>query len=265
MPGGVGMVEAPNLWTRRFGVLGGTFDPIHLGHLIIAQEVVSALQLDRLFFLPAGDPPHKRNRSVTPAHHRVAMVKRAIAKNPAFALSLVDVTRTGPSFTVETLKLLHQEWGPETAIYFVLGWDMLDELLTWHDPPGVVRQADKLVAVHRPGYVLDAAYLARLEEALPGLQERLVHLEAPQVAISSTELRERVAQGRPIRYLVPDAVERYIRVEHLYRPGQQPPPGPIAHPILFPDAHVWSGTLVQPGTFGQPDSPEQPDTKREDT
>lgn len=217
------MIEAANLRARRFGVLGGTFDPIHLGHLIVAQEVVSTLQIDRLFFLPAGDPPHKRNRSVTPAQHRVAMVKRAIANNPAFALSLVDVTRTGPSFTVETLGLLHQEWGPETAIYFVIGWDMLDELLTWHDPPGVVRQVDKLVAVHRPGYVLDAAYLAQLGQTLPGLQEKLIRVETPQVALSSTELRERVAQGKPIRYQVPDAVERYIRAENLYR--QQVPQG----------------------------------------
>lgn len=223
MPGGVGMVEAANLWARRFGVLGGTFDPIHLGHLIVAQEVVSTLRLDQLFFLPAGDPPHKRNRSVTPAQHRVAMVKRAIANNPAFALSLVDVARAGPSFTVETLGLLHQEWGPETAIYFVIGWDMLDELLTWHDPPGVVRQVDTLVAVHRPGYTLDADYLAQLGRALPGLEEKLVRVETPQVALSSTELRERVAQGRPIRYQVPDAVERYIRAENLYR--QQIPQG----------------------------------------
>jgi nicotinate-nucleotide adenylyltransferase len=217
------MVEAAQRWTRRFGVLGGTFDPIHLGHLIVAQEAVSTLQLDRLFFLPAGDPPHKHNRSVTLAQHRVAMVKRAIANNPAFALSLVDVARTGPSFTVETLGLLHQEWGPETAIYFVIGWDMLDELLTWHDPPGVVRQVDKLVAVHRPGYLLDAPYLAQLEQALPGLQEKLLRVETPQVALSSTELRERVAQGKPIRYQVPDAVERYIRAENLYR--QQIPQG----------------------------------------
>jgi nicotinate-nucleotide adenylyltransferase len=262
------MVEAVNRWTRRFGVLGGTFDPIHLGHLIVAQEVVSALQLDRLFFLPAGDPPHKRDRPVTPALHRVAMVQRAIADNPAFALSLVDVARTGPSFTVETLRLLHQEWGPETAIYFVIGWDMLDELLTWHDPPGVVRQVDRLVAVHRPGYVLDAGYLARLEQALPGLQERLLCLEAPQIAISSTELRERVARGRPIRYQVPDAVERYIRAERLYRQRQPTPPGPPSHPGRFSGGHALHAPLApseQPGPDGAPGSPEQPNTKGENT
>jgi nicotinate-nucleotide adenylyltransferase len=231
------MFEAPDRWRRRFGVLGGTFDPIHLGHLIVAQEVVSSLQLDRLFFLPAGDPPHKRNRFITPASLRVEMVKHAIEDNPAFALSLVDVVRSGPSFTVETLKLLHQEWGPETAIYFVIGWDMLEELLTWRDPPGVVGQADKLVAVHRPGYALDDSYLAQLEGALPGLQEKLLLVETPQVALSSTELRERVARGWPIRYQVPEVVERYIRAEHLYH--QEP-------------------TAERPEQPAQPEQPEQP-------
>ncbi len=202
---------------RRFGVLGGTFDPIHIGHLIIAQEVVSALQLDRLFFLPAGDPPHKRNRHIAPAAHRLRMVELAIADNPAFALSRVDVERSGPSYTVDTLRLLHEQWGPLTEIYFVIGWDMLDDLLTWRDPAGVVQQTDKLVAVHRPGYENDPRYLAHLEVVLPGILERLVLLEAPQIAISSSDLRQRVATGRPVRYQVPEAVERYMLTHKLYR------------------------------------------------
>lgn len=198
-------------------MLGGTFDPIHIGHLIIAQEVVSALHLERLFFLPAGDPPHKRDHTITPAHHRLRMVELAIAGNPDFAVSLVDLERPGPSFTVDTLRLLHEQWGPETAIAFVVGWDMLEDLLTWRDPAGVVRQVDTLVAVHRPGYYLDPAYLARLEEVVPGLQQRLKPLEAPQIAISSSDVRERVAQHRPIRYQVPDAVAAYILAHGLYR------------------------------------------------
>jgi nicotinate-nucleotide adenylyltransferase len=202
-------------------VLGGTFDPIHVGHLIIAQEAVSALQLERLYFLPAGDPPHKRDHSITPAHHRLRMVELAIAGNPAFALSLVDVERPGPSYTVDTLRLLHAEWGPETAIAFVIGWDMLDDLLTWHDPVGVVQQADQLVAVHRPGYQVDANYLRSLEATVPGIKERLVPLEAPQIAISSSDLRQRVAEQRPIRYQVSDAVEAYILAHGLYH---QPAP-----------------------------------------
>jgi nicotinate-nucleotide adenylyltransferase len=157
------------------------------------------------------------------------MVEQAIAGNPAFALSLVDVARTGPSFTVDTLRLLHQEWGSETAIYFVLGWDMLDELLTWHDPPGVVREVDRLVAVHRPGYGLESAYLTQLARVLPGFHEKLLRVETPQVALSSPELRTRVAAGRTIRYQVPEAVERYIHEQKLYRadaradtPSEQP-------------------------------------------
>jgi nicotinate-nucleotide adenylyltransferase len=202
--------------TRRVGVLGGTFDPIHLGHLIIAQEVVSALQLERLFFLPAGDPPHKRDHPITAAHHRLRMVELAVAGNPAFAISLVDVERPGPSYSVDTLRLLHEQWGPQTAIAFVIGWDMLDDLLTWHDPAGVVQQADQLVAVHRPGYHLDPHYLRSLETAVPGIKERLLPLEAPQIAISSSDLRQRVAEQRPIRYQVPDAVEAYILAHGLY-------------------------------------------------
>ena len=202
---------------RRFGVLGGTFDPIHIGHLIIAQEAVSTLQLDRLFFLPAGDPPHKRNRYIASAAHRLRMVELALAGNPAFAVSLVDVQRSGPSYTEDTLKLLHKQWGPATEIYFVIGWDMLDDLLTWHDPAAVVQQADKLVAVHRPGYEDDARYLAHLEVVLPGILQRLVLLEAPQFAISSSDLRQRIATGRPVRYQVPEAVEQYMLAHKLYR------------------------------------------------
>ncbi len=205
---------------RRLGVLGGTFDPIHIGHLIIGEEVVATLQLDRLFFLPAGDPPHKRNRQITPASHRLHMVELAIASNPRFALSLVDVERPGPSYTVDTLKILHQQWGAETEIYFVIGWDMLDELLTWYDPAGVIEQVDRLVAVHRPGYEHDPRYLARLERELPGITQRLLPLAVPQIAISSSDLRQRVAAGRPIRYQVPEAVERYILAQGLYRQPQ---------------------------------------------
>jgi len=202
---------------RRFGVLGGTFDPIHLGHLIIAQEVASTLQLDLLFFLPAGDPPHKHNRHIAPAAQRVQMVELAIAGNPAFALSLVDVERAGLSYTVDTLKLLHQQWGSGTEIYFVIGWDMLEDLLIWHDPAGVVAQVDRLVAVHRPGYEHEPHYLERLEAALPGISELLLPLAAPQIAISSSDLRRRVAEGRSIRYQVPEAVEAYILARGLYR------------------------------------------------
>lgn len=203
--------------TRRVGVLGGTFDPIHVGHLIVAQEVVSALQLDKMYFLPAGDPPHKRDHLITPAHHRRRMVELAIADNPAFALSLVDLERAGPSYTVDTLRLLHEQWGPETSIAFVIGWDMLDDLLTWHDPKGVVRQVDQLVAVHRPGYPLDQDYLRLLEATVPGIRKRLLPLEVPQIAISSSDLRQRVETNRPIRYQVPAEVETYILEQGLYR------------------------------------------------
>jgi nicotinate-nucleotide adenylyltransferase len=144
------------------------------------------------------------------------MVELAIAGNPAFAISLVDLERAGPSYTVDTLRLLREEWGEATSIAFVIGWDMLDDLLTWRDPAGVVQQVDALVAVHRPGYHLDPHYLASLETAVPGIKQRLAPLEAPQLAISSSDLRQRVATHRPIRYQVPDAVEAYILAHGLY-------------------------------------------------
>lgn len=224
----------PERHARRFGVLGGTFDPVHIGHLIIAQEAVSRLRLDRFFFLPAGEPPHKRNRQITPVQHRLRMLELAIADNPAFALSRVDVDRAGPSYTADTLRLLHAEWGPDTALYFVIGWDMLYDLPSWYHPAEVVRQAERLVVVSRPGYEENAPYLALLNKLLPDIQKRLLWLETARVSIRSTDLRRNVAAGRSIRYQVPDAVEQYILAQGLYRQpdaeGQDEPQSP-AHPV----------------------------------
>jgi len=203
---------------RRVGLLGGTFDPIHYGHLVIAEEVRTTLQLSEMVFMPAGQPPHKPGRIVTEAHHRLAMLKLAIASNPHFTISLVDVDRQGPSYTVETLRLLHQQWGEQKAIYFVIGGDSLEYLLTWHDPAGILELLTALVAVQRPGYEETSDYRDVLEERLPGIKQRLVIVQAPQLDISATDLRRRVAEGRPIKYQTPEAVERYIAQHGLYRP-----------------------------------------------
>ena len=221
----------PDRQARRFGVLGGTFDPVHIGHLIIAQEVVSLLGLDRFFFLPAGAPPHKRSRQITPVQHRLRMLDLAIADNPAFALSRVDVDRPGPSYTADTLRLLHAAWGPDTAVYFVMGWDMLYDLPSWYHPAEVVRQVERLVIINRPGFEESAPYLALLQKLLPGIQERLLWLETARVSIRSTDLRRHVAAGRSIRYQVPAAVEQYILAHGLYRqPEPEEPLGPPLHP-----------------------------------
>jgi nicotinate-nucleotide adenylyltransferase len=221
--------------TKRMGVIGGTFDPVHYGHLVIAEEVYAALELDEMVFVPSGQPPHKPDRVVTASAHRVAMLERAIADNPHFSLSRIDVDRPGPSYTVDTLRLLREEWeGRErqaaqsgevggvkpVALYFVIGWDSLEYLLSWYDPAGILAQLEYLVAVRRPRYNVDERYLDTLEARLPGLKQRLLVVPAPQLDISATDLRERVSQGRPIKYQLPESVEQYIRENGLYSHGR---------------------------------------------
>jgi nicotinate-nucleotide adenylyltransferase len=214
---------------RRVGVLGGTFDPVHYGHLVVAEEVYSALDLAEMLFVPAGQPPHKPNRVVTEAQHRLAMLELAIIDNPHFSISRVDLDRPGPSYTVDTLRLLHEQWGEQTALYFVIGWDSLEELLTWYDPAGILEQLSYLVAVRRPGYHEHEGYRDSLEARLPGIKQRLLVVSAPQFDISSTDLRLRVAENRPIKYQVPDSVEMYIVKYKIY----QQHPEELSH-----DAHA---------------------------
>ncbi len=202
---------------RRVGLMGGTFDPVHYGHLVVAEEVYAALDLAEMLFVPAGQPPHKPNRVVTGAQHRLAMLELAIAGNPHFSISRVDLDRPGPSYTVETLRLLREQWGELTALYFVIGWDSLEDLLTWYDPAGILQQLSYLVAVRRPGYNEHEGYRDSLEARLPGIKQRLLVVPAPQFDISSTDLRQRVAENRPIKYQVPESVEQYIKQYKFYQ------------------------------------------------
>lgn len=211
------MFQARSL--RHIGLIGGTFDPIHHGHLVIAEEVRATLNLSEMVFIPAGEPPHKPGRKVTAAYHRLEMLRLAIASNPQFSYSRVELDRPGPSYLVKTLQLLHEQWDTDTvqvALHFLIGWDSLEELHTWYNPLDILAQLAHLVAVSRPGYAEDAEYLKKLEERLPGITRRLLVVQAPQLAISSTDLRHRVAQGRPIKYQTPDVVEQYIREHELY-------------------------------------------------
>jgi len=190
--------------------MGGTFDPPHYGHLALAENGRVQLRLDCVLFVPAGQPPHKPGRPITPAHHRVAMVEAAIA-DPAFALSRVDLDRPGPHYTVEMLALLQQEY-PGAELFFLIGGDSLTGFPGWRDPAGIVRQA-RLVAMQRSGYELD---LEALEQAVPGSRGRLVWLDAPYLNIAASDLRRRVCRGLSLRYLVPPPVEAYIREHRLY-------------------------------------------------
>ncbi len=197
----------------RVGVMGGTFDPPHIGHLVAAEEARVRLRLERVYFVPAGTPPHKMDEPVTPVEHRLEMVTRAVASNPYFVISRVDVDRPGPSYTVDTLTLLRQELGAEVELYFIMGMDSLADLPNWHEPQRIIELC-RLAVVDRPGYDAD---IGSLERILPGLSRRVEFVPMPQLEISSTELAERVRQGLPIRYQVPPAVEEYIHAHRLYR------------------------------------------------
>lgn len=207
----------PTAEKQRIGLVGGTFDPIHYGHLVIAEEVRTALDMTEMIFIPVGQPPHKPGRVITPAQHRLAMLELALASNPRFTISLVEMDRPGPSYLVDTLRILRTQMGTDVELSFVIGWDSLEELYTWHEPLGILAQLDALVAVGRPGYVDGGAYNNKqLEARLPGITQRLHVVQAPQFSVSSTDLRRRVAQGRPIKYQLPEAVERYIFEHDLY-------------------------------------------------
>ena len=197
--------------------MGGTFDPIHYAHLATAEEVYTTLGLTEMVFIPAGQPPHKSGQQCTESCHRLAMVQLAIASNPHFTLSRVELDRHGPSYLVDTLRILHDQWGPETDLFFVVGWDSVEEFHTWYKAADILAQLTHLVAVKRPGYKENRGYNNVLETRLPGIMQRLVVVSVPQLAISSTDLRCRVATNRPIKYQTPEAVEHYIMEHGLYR------------------------------------------------
>jgi nicotinate-nucleotide adenylyltransferase len=184
---------------------------------MIAEEVRAVLGLAEMVFIPAGDPPHKARHHCTTLEHRLAMLQLAIASNPHFTLSRVELDRPGPSYSVDTLRILREQWGTNRDLYFVIGWDSLKELHNWYDPMGILAQVTHLVAVSRPGYVTGQEYTQQLEASLPGITQKLLVVPVPQMDISSTELRQRVAEQRPIKYQTPEAVEQYILEHDLYR------------------------------------------------
>jgi nicotinate-nucleotide adenylyltransferase len=209
----------------KIGILGGTFDPIHYGHLVAGEEARCALGLERVLFVPSARPPHKVEYQVSPPEVRVEMVRMAIADNPAFELSTVDVDRPGFSYTVDTIALLQEQLGPEAKLHFILGEDALADLPTWHEPEKLL-EICQLIAVNRPGY--HSFSLRLLDRQLPGVERRVHPVRIPELAIWSTELRARVASGLPIRYLVPNPVHDYIYEHGLYLNPEQPPHPPAA-------------------------------------
>ncbi|RNE49629.1 nicotinate-nucleotide adenylyltransferase [Corynebacterium alimapuense] len=193
---------------RRIGVMGGTFDPIHHGHLVAASEVADRFSLDSVIFVPTGQPWQKAHKQVSPAEHRYLMTVIATASNPRFMASRVDIDRGGDTYTIDTLHDLRKQ-NPDADLFFITGADALSSIVTWRDWEQMFDLAH-FVGVTRPGYELT-------EEMLPQVhQQRVDLIDIPAMAISSTDCRNRSSQGRPVWYLVPDGVVQYIAKNDLY-------------------------------------------------
>ena len=195
----------------RLGIMGGTFDPIHYGHLAAAAEAQYRFQLKQVVFVPNGRPPHKKDYPVTAPHHRLEMTRLAIEDNPDFELSRTEVDRPGPSYAIDTVVELRHRY-PQAELYFITGVDAVLEILTWREPQRLAALCE-LVAVNRPGYDL-ATLQQRVGEELASRVHLLI---APGVNVSSTEIRRRTAEGAPIHYLLPASVQAYIARAGLYR------------------------------------------------
>jgi nicotinate-nucleotide adenylyltransferase len=196
---------------RRLGVMGGTFDPIHHGHLLTAEEAAVQFGLDEVVFVPTGQPWMKEERDVSSPEHRYLMTVIATASNPRFFVSRLEVDREGPTYTVDTLRELKEQRGGNVDLFFVTGADAVLEIFQWKDPDEILELAH-FIAATRPGYDL-----AGFEAEEPSRHPNVSVMNIPALAISSTDIRERVRDGRPIRYLVPEGVESYIEKAGLYR------------------------------------------------
>ncbi len=197
----------------RIGIFGGTFDPIHIGHLILVEEAWSQLNLDRVYLVPAGDPPHKQDRTLSPVEHRIRMAEIATDDLDHIRVSRIDADRPGPHYTADMVRLVRDRVPPGTEVYYLMGMDSLRDLPTWHEAAWLVENC-RIVALSRHDVDLD---WDALEAALPGIRERVVILDMPELEIASHVIQARVREGRPIRFMVPKAVQDYIYAHGLYK------------------------------------------------
>ena len=197
----------------NIGVLGGTFDPVHRGHLSIAEEAGTRLNLAEIIFVPSGQPWQKVGRTITPTEHRLQMLRLAIANKPHFKLATLEIERAGPTYTIDTIVELQEQLDRGDELFFILGWDSLAGLPEWQDPRGLIKLC-YLVAAPRPGY--PRPDLKAMEELIPGLSQRVMLMDKPEVDISASTIRDRVARGLSVRHLVPEPVNRYIKQHKLY-------------------------------------------------
>ncbi len=195
---------------KKVGIMGGTFDPIHMGHLVTAEEARDQFGLDYVVFVPAGKPPHKSGQRVSSAEHRYLMTVLAVITNPYFTVSRVEIDRAkeGPTYTIDTVNWFHSIYSPDVKLYFITGADAILDILTWKNYEGLLSTC-QFIAASRPGYTL-----SQLQETIspsyPSILKSVNFLEIPAMAISSTDIRERFKAGKTIKYLTPEAVEEYI-------------------------------------------------------
>jgi len=197
----------------RIGLFGGTFDPPHLGHLILASEAQTQLELDRLLWILTPEPPHKQEQFITSIEHRLAMVQLAIQDNPVFELSRLELDRPGPQYTVDTIKLVAEQ-NPQAEIVPIIGGDSLNDLPSWHEPQELVYACHWIGVMRRPH---EEPRLDELERELPGIRSKVHYVDAPLLEIASREIRSRIAEGRSVRYYLPPTVYAYIERHHLYQ------------------------------------------------
>lgn len=202
---------------KGMGILGGTFDPVHYGHLIIAEAVREGFDLEKILFIPSGQPPHKDNSRVSDAEHRYNMLKAAISTNPHFDISRIEIDRDGYTYSVDTLSQLKSIYGCNTTIYFIIGADIVQELTTWREFEKVFTLCD-FIAVFRPGNK-ETSFLNEIDRLKSEYNAKIHTLEAPLIEISSTEIRDRVAEGKSIKYFLPEPVEQYIYANAIYSDG----------------------------------------------
>jgi nicotinate-nucleotide adenylyltransferase len=199
--------------TERIGLFGGTFDPPHLGHLILASEAQTQLELTRLLWILTPDPPHKQEQVITPTEHRLAMVKLAIQDNPNFELSSVELDRPGPHYTLDTIHIISEQ-NPDAEIVPIIGGDSLRDLPKWHEPKEILYACHWVGVMRRPN---DETNLQALERELPGISSKVHYVDAPLLEIASRDIRSRIAHGESVRYYIPQAVYEYIEDHHLYK------------------------------------------------
>lgn len=199
--------------SKRIGVFGGTFDPPHIGHMILATEARHNLQLDRLLWILTPIPPHKLEQRITPQEHRLAMLELTLANEPDFELSRIELERPGPHYTVDTLGLLSKAH-PFADLILIIGGDSLRELPTWRHPVNLVSACKQIGVIRRPGDSID---LSEVENLVPGTQTKVRFVEAPLLDISSTDIRRRIREKLPFRYFLSSAVYNYIQKNELYR------------------------------------------------